>query len=877
MELKPGAKLGPYEILSRIGEGGMGQVWKARDTRLDRIVALKTSAAAFSQRFEGEARAVAALNHPHICSLYDVGPDYLVMEYVEGTELKGPLPLSQALTYAIQLASALEAAHRKTITHRDLKPANILVARSGVKVLDFGLAKTGKPDERPQPEDDETPTRVLTQEGSIVGTLQYMAPEQLRGEAIDTRADIFSFGCVLYEVLTGKPAFPATNAASLIAAILERPAPSVAEVAPASLDWLLGRCLAKDREDRWQTARDLRAELEHIARGGGEAAAPVVAPPSQVGKLPWLAAAAGLAIAAIVGILWLRQPRPAPPQLISLDLQLPEDLQFRHSIAISPDGRTIAFTASGGADGRDRLWVRPLDGTNARPLPGTEGTNENNVLLWSPDSRTLVFQSSAAAKLRKTDINGGPVQSVCDYNAALVGGFITADNRIIFGTPARDGIQECPASGGAARSITTLQRGGTETWHGFPSLLPDRRHFLFGRYAGAESAIYVGSLDGRPEEQLRRRLLPNSIAALYVAESAAGNQGHILFSLDGTLMAQGFDAERLHLTGEAVPLAENLASWFSFSASSDGKLAYLTAAGRAQLTWVDRQGQAQGTLGSEGRPLAGMRISPDGARLAVSRKDRDTGEGIWIMNLAQGVETRLTTANSSPVWSPDGKQIAFASRRDGVSNLYFRASDGGGNDELLLRTAESKSPLDWSRDGRFLLFSMFDAKAGYDIWVLPMDTGTTSGSAGNAAKPLPFLRTVADENEARFSPDGRFVAYTSNESGSVEVFVRPFDPANPTASGSGAGKVQVSVGGGLSPMWRADGRELLYAQGNQVWSVEVATTPAFHAGVPKRLFERQAARTRAMTSDGQRFLFDVPIGKTTAKVVLNWQAALKKK
>ncbi len=846
----------------------MGQVWKARDARLDRIVALKTSAAAFSQRFEGEARAVAALNHPHICTLYDVGPDYLVMEYVEGTQLRGPLPLSQALTYAIQLAEALEAAHRKAITHRDLKPANILVAKSGVKVLDFGLAKMDKPDGLSLSGDTETLTRALTQEGAIVGTLQYMAPEQLRGEAIDTRADIFSFGCVLYEMLTGKPAFPGSNAASLSAAILERPAPTVGEVAPAALDWVLRRCLAKDREDRWQTARDLRAELERIAHGGGETAAPAVVPPSKAAKLPWLAAAAGLAIAATIGILWLRQPKPAPPQLISLDLQVPEDVQFGNYIAISPDGRTVAFLASGGGDGRLRLWVRPLDAPNARALAGTEGANANNVLVWSPDSRIIAFQSSSAALLRKIDINGGPVQSVCEFNAALLGGFFTPDNRIVFGTPARDGIQECPAGGGAARSITALQRGGNETWHALPSLLPDRRQFLFSKFAGAESGIYVGSLDARPEEQPGKRVLPNSMAALWVADSPAGNQGHILFSRAGTLMAQRFDGEKLELSGEAIPLAEDLLGPFSFSASTDGKLAYLTSAGRAQLTWVDRQGKTLGTLGGGGRGIDGLEISPNGGRLAVSRRDPDTGQGIWIMDLAQGAETRLAAGFGSPVWSPDGKRIAFSSIRDGVVNLYLRAADGGGNDELLLKTADPKRALDWSRDGRFLLFSVFDAKTGYDTWVLPMDTGS--------AKPLPFLRTTADENGARFSPDGRFVAYTSNDSGPADVFVRPFDPASPAASGPRAGRVKVSVNGGGHPLWRADGKELLYANGREVWSVEVATTPALHVSAPKLLFERPPG-TMTMTPDGQRFLFDVPIGRPTAKVVLNWQAALRMK
>jgi serine/threonine protein kinase/Tol biopolymer transport system component len=875
MELKSGAKLGPYEILSRIGEGGMGQVWKARDTRLDRIVAIKTSAAKFTERFEGEARAVAALNHPHICTLYDVAPDYLVMEYVEGAEIKGPLPLDQALKYAIQLASALEAAHKKQITHRDLKPANILLTKAGVKVLDFGLAKIDKP-EHPLPETNETLTRALTQEGSIVGTLQYMAPEQLQGQPVDTRADIFSFGCVLYEMLTGKRAFDGSNPASLIAAILERPAPKVGEIAPASLDWVLGRCLAKDRDERWQSARDVRAELERIAQTGAEIAASP--PPAKSGRLPWFLAAAALAAAVATGFLYLRQPKPAPPQLTRLDLQAPDNVQFLRSLVLSPDGRMIAFTATGGGDLRARLWVRPLDSPEARPLAGTEGSNVNNFLLWSPDSRTLVFQSGS--KLRKIDVTGGPVQSVCDLNAALMGGFITADQQIVFGTPAAGGIEECPASGGAARSITAFQPDGHETWHGFPSPLPDGRHFLFGRNAGPESGIYVASLDAKPGAQTNHRVLPEMIGALYVADPTAGSNpthGHILFFREGTLMAQAFDAEKLQLTGEAIPLAENLETPYSFSASKDGKLAYLTANDKTQLTWVDRQGKTLGALGAVGRPFYAARISPDGARLAAAHGAFTANGDIWIMNLAQGSETRLTTDSAnSPVWSPDGKWIAFSSGREGTTNLYVRATDGAGRDQLLLKTAEAKRPIDWSRDGKFLLFEVFSPKTAYDIWVLPMDAAlANNGNAPNAAKPIPYLQSPADENGARFSPDGRFVAYASNESGGSAVYVRPFDPANPTASGSGAGKVKVSSGGGTAPFWRADGKELMYTTGRKVWSMDVTTTPAFHAGAPKLLFEGPPG-VKAADPDAQRFLFDVPVGQTSAKVVLNWRAALKK-
>ena len=413
MDLKPGAKLGPYEILSVLGAGGMGQVWKARDTRLDRIVAIKTSAARFSERFEREARAVAALNHPHICTLYDVGPDYLVMEYVEGSEIKGPLPLDQALKLAIQLASALEAAHRKSITHRDLKPANILTAKSGIKVLDFGLAKIEQSQEqaRAAAANDDTLTRALTQEGSIVGTLQYMAPEQIQGKTIDTRADIFSFGCVLYEMLTGKRAFDGANTASVIGAILERPAPSVGEVAPASLDWAVQRCMAKDPDDRWQTARDLRAALERIAQIAIEAEADRTQTKPRIPILAWTLAALGILAAGIIATIHFREKPPETP-VSRFIIDPPEKTHFAGGSldipAVSPDGLQIVFSSSA-ADGKSQLWVRPLDSLAPLPLPATENAT---FPFWSPDSRSIGF--FAGGKLKKLVLAGGAPTILAD-------------------------------------------------------------------------------------------------------------------------------------------------------------------------------------------------------------------------------------------------------------------------------------------------------------------------------------------------------------------------------------------------------------------------------------------------------------------------------
>ena len=562
------------------------------------------------------------------------------------------------------------------------------------------------------------------------------------------------------------------------------------------------------------------------------------------------------------------------PEVVRFEVQAPEDARFGQQIRISPDGRLIAFSATGGGDTRRRLWVRALDALPARPLAGTEGTTDG--LFWLPDSRTLVF--SAGGKLKKIDATGGPAQSICDFNANPGGGFLAADNKIVFGTPSTLGIQACPTGGGAATSITAFKPGGQETYHAFPSLLPDGRHFLFMRNAGPESGIYVGSMEAKPEEQTGTRVLPDSSAALYVADPD-GSAGRLLFVRDGTLMAQGFDAETLELTEDAVPVGEDLRSSFGFSASRDGTLVYLTAGEtNAQLTWFDRQAKTLGTVGPMGRALGGMRISPDGTRLAGSRSEPGAQADIWVVDLVQGSETRLTTdpANDlNPVWSPDGRRIAFSSNREGTTNLYVRAADGAGSDELLLKTGERKTPLDWSRDDRFLLFGVVTAK-GTDVWVLPIEA-----APGGQRKPVPYLRTDAGEHLARFSPDGRFVAYASNESGRPEVYVRPFDPASPEASGTGGGRVKVSQNGGAFPQWELNGKELFYTTTDgKRWSVDVTTTPTLRLGALRLLgeFPREtAAMTSAMTPDGQRVLIGVPVGeqRPSATVVLNWQAGLK--
>jgi Tol biopolymer transport system component len=920
--LTPGARLGAYEITALIGEGGMGQVFRAHDTALNRDVAIKVLPGSFANdaerldRLTREAQTLASLNHPHIAAIYGleegppeggphtmsgvgaglvksgVGAGFsrpiraLVMELVEGEDLsqriaRGAIPIDEALPIAKQIAEALDAAHERGIVHRDLKPANIKVRSDGtVKVLDFGLAKAMDPMGSASASASMSPTLApqATLAGMILGTAAYMSPEQARGRPVDKRTDVWAFGALLYEMLTGARAFDGDDVTEMIAAVVKS-TPDWSKLpadVPPPIVTLIQRCLEKDRKSRIgdiAVARFLLAD--HATLGIVAAASPSSPPRAASGvALPWAVAGVMTMVAAMAGALYLRQPAPAPAEVARFEFTLPDDAAFGGQISIAPDGRTIAFSATGGGEARRRLWVRDLGSVQARPLAGTEGTVEG--LFWLPDSQTLVF--SAGGKLKKIVVSGGPAQSLCDFNSNIGGGFLTADNRIVFGTPSTLGIQACPAGGGAATAITTLKSDGQELYHAFPSLLPDGRHFLFWRGAGPESGIYVGSLEAKPDEQTGTRVLSDSSAPAYVP-NPDGGPGRILFVRDGTLMAQRFDADTLAVTGDAVPVGEDLRTLFAFSASSDGTLAYVTGGGsNAQLTWFDRQGTTLETVGrvgrAFGRAFGGMRISPDGTRLAGNRSAEGSRPDIWVVDLVQGAETRLTThpgSDTNPVWSPDGGRIAFASSRAGTDNLYARAADGAGSDELLLMTGERKRPLDWSRDGRFLLFETFAAK-GYDVWVLPMDTGP-----GGERKPAPYMRTDANESNARFSPDGRFVAYVSDESGSAEVYVRPFDPASPEASGTGGGKVRVSPNGATAVWWEPNGKALVFITADRKrWVVDLTVTPALRVGVPRLLGEFPRGNFE-MAPDGQRALIGVPVGdqRPSATVVLNWQAGLK--
>ena len=893
MPLSVGDKLGPYEILAPIGAGGMGEVYRARDTRLGRDVALKISAAQFTERFEREARTIATLNHPNICALYDVGPNYLVMELIEGPTLaerikEGAVPLSEALVVAQQIGAALDAAHEKGIVHRDLKPANIKITHDGaVKVLDFGLAKAGGSAQvQASPEQSPTISMAATQAGVILGTAAYMSPEQARGKVVDKRADIWAFGVVLHEMLTGKRLFQGEDLTETLASVVKEK-PDLSDV-PVQVRRLLERCLEKDPKRRLRDIGDM--ELLLVAEADvGQA---ISSPASGLRRWLWpmVAGVATLALAAL-GFIHVREKAPVAPEPVRFQIPAPEKGNFTFGAYVSPDGRRMAFPVRG-PDGRIALWVHSLGSLESRALAGTEGAAA--PVFWSPDSRFIAF--GVQGKVKKVDASGGPPQTVCDLSGLWRGGGWSRDGVIVFGVSGK-GLMRVSDAGGAASPLTTVDSSRQETSHSGPAFLPDGRHFVYHRNSTAEnSGIYLGSLDAKPEQQSSKRLVTTTSNVAYAPSPnpplGDAGLGYLLFVREGSLMAQAFDARRLELAGEAVPIAENLADIGVpfFSVSTTGVLAYRTGAGSAypalQLTWFDRAGKILGTVGEPGQYNT-LALSPDGARVAFSRNDPQaagkggagTGGGntdIWLYEFSRGASTRLTFdpgLDWFAVWSPDGSRIVFSSDRDGPNNLYQKASSGAGNEEALLKSNETKYADDWSPDGRFLAYGL-GREAG--LWLLPL--------TGDDRKPRPYLETESG-SQARFSPDGRYVAYTSNQSGKNEVYVRPF----PTASG---GKWMISKGGGNQPHWRRDGKELFYISADsKMMAVEVAgASGTFQSGIPKALFAAPvwgggtASNTTRydVTPDGKKFLINSVPAETTPgasspiTVVLNWQAGLKK-
>jgi Tol biopolymer transport system component/predicted Ser/Thr protein kinase len=873
MTLPPGHMLGPYEIFARVGAGGMGDVYRARDTRLDRTVAIKVSNDQFSERFEREARAVAALNHPNICHLYDVGPNYLVMEFVEGDTLRGPVPLETALNYARQIADALEAAHEKGIVHRDLKPANIKITPDGtVKVLDFGLAKVANV---PAPEGDNSTTvdAGVTRTGIIVGTPAYISPEQARGKPVDKRADIWAYGVVLYELLTGEQVFAGETDSDKLASVLKEE-PNWERI-PARVQPLLRRCLEKDPRKRLRDIGDAVALLD-----ASETLKAKVRRTTSSAWLGWTFGAVFAIAFGIVALLHFREKPPAAQDPMRFEVPLPDKVTFTAtgSLALSPDGRHLAFSAVG-PDGRPGVWIHEMDSLQSRRLPDADTGPQAPPFFWSPDSRFVLF--SGAQKLKKMDLAGGASETVCDLPGPPIGGSWSRDGVIIFGSN-RGGLWRVPATGGAATQLTALDLSRNERSHELPTFLPDGRHFIYLRASTApeNTGIAVGSLDARPDQQSSKLLLLTRYGAAYVPPSGS-TPGQLLFLRDGKLMAQSFDAQRLAPAGNPSPLAERVGTIFNtpyFSASASGVLVYRTGYGDiSQLTWFDRLGKAGESIGEAG-PYSSVDLSPDGTRAAVVQNDNGKAgsHDLWLMDLARGTSTRFTfgpNRSENPVWSPDGNQIAYsADRQAGFRlNLYVKPADGSNEEKLLLESSQNKTVTSWSRDGHFLMYTAIDPKTRADIWVLPMD--------GNRPA-FPFLRTEYSESDGVFSPDGRWVAYTSNESGSLEIYVRSFAPGAEGSQISG-GKWLVSKGGGRSPWWRADGKELLYIAPSQgVLSVDVASDPMFHAEQPKSAFAAiPGVVSGSISPDAKRMLFAVPADTNRSArftVVLNWPRFLKK-
>jgi len=880
-----GTRLGPYEILSPIGAGGMGEVYKARDTRLERTVAVKVLPRHLSEnsdvrlRFEREAKTISSLSHPHICALYDVGNqdgvEYLVMEYLEGETLadrlgRGPLPTEQVLRYGIEMADALDKAHRQGIVHRDLKPGNVMLTKSGVKLLDFGLAKAVGPVSQ-QSGLTSLPTMAhaqnLTQEGTILGTFQYMAPEQLEGKEADARTDIFAFGAVLYEMATGRKAFSGSSQASLISAIMkEEPAPiaTLQPMTPPALDRVVRTCLAKDPEERWQSAHDIKSELSWIAQAGSQAgiAAPVVASRRRKDRLGWGVAGAVfgaiLAAAATWGVLRSRPAVSRPVTRVSVPIPAGDTYVADNylSLAISPDGRRVVYVGRR-ADKR-QLFLRSLDAAEAAPIAGTEGAYSP---FFSSDGQWLGFW--ADSKIKKVSLSGGAPVTVCDCGVSnpLLGAAWGSDDTIVFPQKWAGGLFRVSAAGGTPQPVTKVTMKDQDRGHMWPEILPDGKSVLFTVFTGGSLEDFTIAVASLATGQ-QKVLVKGGTFGRYAAS------GHILYARGATLFAAPFDAKKLEVTGAAFPVAEgvfeNTNGGAGYAVSKNGTLLY--AGGgillpERSLVWVDRQG-AVTPVAPIKRPFNNPSLSPDGKRVAVTVEAQTYD--VWVLDIERESLTRLTFGKDDgvPVWSPDGKRVAYQSSQAGVYNIYIRASDGSGSEERLTSDQDTTTPMAFSADGKLLIFQK--TRAGIpEIWVYPFEKGFS---------PRPLLQGPFRHEGGALSPDGRWLAYQSDESGKVEVYVTAFP-------GPG-GKWQISTDGGRGALWAPDGREVFYRKDKKFMRVALTTSPSFSASRPELLFEGDYEGWD-IARDGKRFLMVKDEAAESApkhlNLVLDWFEDLKRR
>jgi Tol biopolymer transport system component len=882
--LATGTRLGPYEIRGLIGEGGMGQVYRAADTRLDRAVAIKVLPASLAadpmrrERFEREARSISKLEHPNICPLYDVGELpadaaggtarglFLVMQYLEGESLahrleRGPLSVSYTLEFAIQIADALAAAHRAGIVHRDLKPANVMLTRTGARLLDFGLARAVAMSAAPGfGRNAAADATSLTTHGTLLGTLHYMAPEQLDGRDVDTRADVFAFGAVLFEMLTGMKAFDGESPARVMSAIL-RDEPtrvaSVVPVTPAGLDELIHACLAKDPNDRWQGMSDVGRQLRWLQAGlsadrSGARKLPsgVVTPVSPWSRTRWTALAA--VMLAAIGALawfgapgWMRRAAAVPMPRLHAALLPPEGSFLAGGLALSPDGRRLAFVA-GDARGARQLWLRALDTARAQPISGTTGASDP---FWSPGSDEVAF--FADNRLKRVAVGGGSPVVICDAGVGA-GGSWGAGGTIVFQPHQQGQLMRVAASGGTPAPATTLDSARAETHHLYPTFLPDGRHFVF-YVAGNERGLHAASIDGPAREFLfdPDPAVPTGAAAtpgVYVAS------GHLLYVRDRVLMARPFDAASRRATGAAVKVVDTV------DYDPPGQAAFAVAGPLlvyrprphlpiATLGWVDRAGRSLETIAVPPGNFRQLSLDPSGRRLAIDRPDAQGVSSVWIVDLAAtgAAATRVPATYwiGAPVWSSDGQQLAYSTAADSPPNLAVRDAASAGAERRLTRASAIQYANDFTPDGRTILFRGFSTDTGWDLFTIRTDV------ADSAAQRL--LQTRANETEGRLSPDGRSLAYTSDDSGRAEVYLTGFPEAQ--------GRRAVSSGGGARPMWRRDGREIYYVgSDNRLMAATVtpgSPLPATSPATP--LFQMTLFGGLYVPSpDGQRFLVAMP-------------------